>query len=60
MGELRKLQFLYAQHNDIEALPDFTGCENLQELFLGNNFLKVNSLNDTNLFLLKSILGDIT
>lgn len=41
MGELRKLQFLYAQHNDILELPDFDGCENLEELFFGNNFIKV-------------------
>lgn len=44
MGELRKLQFLYAQHNDIEELPDFEGCENIQELFFGNNFLKVSKI----------------
>lgn len=41
MGELRKLQVFYAQHNDIEKLPDFDGCENIEELFFGNNFLKV-------------------
>lgn len=41
MGELRKLQFLYALHNDIEELPDFDGCENVEELFLSNNYLKV-------------------
>lgn len=41
MGELRKLQFLYAQHNDIKEIPDFEGCEHVEELFFGNNFLKV-------------------
>lgn len=41
LGELRKLQFLYAQHNDIEELPDFDGCEHLEQLYLGNNFIKV-------------------
>lgn len=41
LGELRKIQFLYAQHNDIEELPDFEGCENIQQLFFGNNFIKV-------------------
>lgn len=43
MGELRKLQFLYAQHNDITDLPDFEGCENIEELFFGNNFIKVST-----------------
>lgn len=41
LGELRKLQFLYATHNDIEELPDFEGCENVQQLYFGNNFIKV-------------------
>lgn len=41
MGELRKLQIFYAQHNDIEELPDFDGCDNIEELFFGNNFIKV-------------------
>lgn len=41
MGALKKLQFLYAQHNDIQEMPDFDGCENVEELFFGNNFLKV-------------------
>lgn len=40
MGELRKLQLLYAQHNDIEELPDFEGCQCIHELYFGNNFIK--------------------
>lgn len=41
MGELTKLQFLYAQHNNIEQLPDFEGCNHLQQLYFGNNYIKV-------------------
>lgn len=41
LGELRRLQILYAQHNDIEELPDFEGCEHIHELFFGNNYIKV-------------------
>ncbi|CAH0554418.1 unnamed protein product [Brassicogethes aeneus] len=40
MGEMRKLQILYASHNDIEKIPDFQGCQQLQELYFGNNFIK--------------------
>lgn len=40
MGELRKLQLFYAQHNDIEQLPDFEGCECIQEVYFGNNYIK--------------------
>lgn len=41
MGEMRKLQILHAQHNDIEDLPNFEGCEHIQELHFGNNYIKV-------------------
>lgn len=41
MGEMRKLQTLHAQHNDIENLPTFEGCEYIQELHFGNNYIKV-------------------
>lgn len=40
MGDLRKLEFLYAQHNDIDKMPDLEGCEHLQELHISNNFIK--------------------
>lgn len=41
LGELRKLQFMYATHNNILKIPDCEGCESLQELYLGNNFIEV-------------------
>lgn len=41
MGELRKLEFIYAQHNDIAELPAFSGCESLKEVHISNNFIKV-------------------
>lgn len=41
IGQLRKLECLYVQHNDIEALPIFEGCDQLQELHISNNFIKV-------------------
>lgn len=41
MGELRKLEFLYAQHNDIVELPMCNGCESLKEIHISNNFIKV-------------------
>lgn len=42
MGDLRKIEFIYAQHNDIDIdnLPDLEGCEHLQELHISNNFIK--------------------
>jgi Leucine-rich repeat (LRR) protein len=40
MGELRKIEFIYAQHNDIDKLPDLEGCDHLQELHISNNFIK--------------------
>lgn len=39
-GELRKLEFLYAQHNDIAELPSMLGCVALKELLMANNFIK--------------------
>jgi len=41
MGELRKLEFIYAQHNDIVELPSCDGCESLKEIHISNNFIKV-------------------
>jgi Leucine-rich repeat (LRR) protein len=40
MEELTKLQFLYAQHNNIEEIPDFEGCTHLQQIYFGNNYIK--------------------
>lgn len=40
MGDLRKVCFIYAQHNDIDKLPSLEGCENLQEIHISNNFIK--------------------
>lgn len=40
MGDLRKIEFIYAQHNDIDKLPLLEGCENLQELHISNNYIK--------------------
>lgn len=40
MGELTKLEFLYAQHNNIEEIPDFEGCSHLQQIHFGNNYIK--------------------
>lgn len=39
MGDLRKIEFIYAQHNDIDKLPDLEGCEHLQEIHISNNFI---------------------
>lgn len=39
MGELRKLDCLYVQHNNIRELPDFTGCAALKEIHFSNNFV---------------------
>lgn len=47
MGDLRKLECLYAQHNDITELPNFAGCETLKEVHISNNFLKVIMVNLT-------------
>lgn len=41
MSELRKLECLYAQHNDIKELPEFIGCDSLREIHLSNNFITV-------------------
>lgn len=41
MGELHKLECLYAQHNDITEFPSFSGCTALREILIANNFLKV-------------------
>lgn len=40
MGDMRKIEFIYAQHNDIDKLPELEGCEHLQELHISNNFIK--------------------
>ncbi|XP_059046590.1 leucine-rich repeat-containing protein 40-like isoform X3 [Achroia grisella] len=40
MGELRKMEILDANHNDIEELPDFYGCTALKEIYLANNYIK--------------------
>lgn len=39
MGDLRKLEFFYAQHNDIDKIPNLGGCKHLQELYISNNFI---------------------
>lgn len=39
--EIRKLEFIYAQHNDIVELPVFNDCESLKEIHISNNFIKV-------------------
>lgn len=39
MGELRKLDCLYVQHNNIRCLPDFTGCVALKEIHFSNNLV---------------------
>lgn len=41
IGELRKLECIYAQHNDIQALPTFAGCDTIKEIHISNNFIKV-------------------
>lgn len=41
LGELRKMEILDANHNDIEELPDFYGCSALRELYIANNYIKV-------------------
>lgn len=39
MGELRKLDYLAVQHNNIRELPDFTGCAAMKEIHFSNNFV---------------------
>lgn len=39
MGELRKLDCLYVQHNNIRELPDFIGCISLKEIHFANNYV---------------------
>lgn len=41
LGELRKMEILDANHNDIDELPDFYGCTALKEIYLANNYIKV-------------------
>ncbi|GFG36680.1 hypothetical protein Cfor_11016 [Coptotermes formosanus] len=40
LGDLRKLEMLYLQHNQLVALPDVKGCMALKELHLGDNTIK--------------------
>ncbi|CAG4972000.1 unnamed protein product [Parnassius apollo] len=40
MGELRKMEILDANHNNIDELPDFYGCTALKEIYIANNFIK--------------------
>ncbi|CAH2234399.1 jg21203 [Pararge aegeria aegeria] len=40
LGELRKMEILDANHNNIEQLPDFYGCTALKEIYLANNYIK--------------------
>lgn len=39
MGEMRKLECLYVQHNNIGELPEFVGCESIKEIHISNNFI---------------------
>jgi Leucine-rich repeat (LRR) protein len=41
LGDLRKLEMLFLQHNQLVALPDVKGCMALKELHLADNFIKV-------------------
>lgn len=41
MGDLHKLECLYAQHNDIKEMPSFLGCAALREILIANNYLQV-------------------
>lgn len=41
LGDLHKLECLYAQHNDISEMPSFAGCAALREILIANNYLKV-------------------
>lgn len=40
LGELRKMEILDANHNDIVELPNFYGCAALKEIYLANNYIK--------------------
>ncbi|XP_023726055.2 leucine-rich repeat-containing protein 40, partial [Cryptotermes secundus] len=40
LGDLRKLEMLFLQHNHLVALPDVTGCMALKELHLADNIIK--------------------
>lgn len=40
MGELRRMELLYIDHNLITSFPDFTGCVALKELHLSGNSVK--------------------
>jgi Leucine-rich repeat (LRR) protein len=41
LGDLRKLEMLFLQHNQLVALPDVKGCLALKELHLADNIIKV-------------------
>jgi len=41
LGDLRKLEMLFLQHNQLVALPDVKGCTALKELHLADNTVKV-------------------
>lgn len=60
MGELRRIEFIYAQHNNIRNLPNFTGCDALKEIHLANNFIVVSncyqSIVDANYYILMNSL----
>lgn len=43
MGDLRKMECIYLQHNDITDLPDLSGCDALKEIHISNNFIKVST-----------------
>lgn len=47
MGELRKMEYLDVNHNEIYELPDFLGCTALKEIYIANNNIKVNNINIT-------------
>ncbi|XP_063534697.1 leucine-rich repeat-containing protein 40-like [Cydia strobilella] len=40
LGELRRMEILDANHNDIQELPDCYGCTALKEIYLANNYIK--------------------
>lgn len=41
LGDLRKLEMLFLQHNQLVAFPDVKGCMALKELHLADNTIKV-------------------